>query len=113
MEEYKEPSETVKEAVTAATRFVNGNHHRDEEFYKLMSNQHRTLQQNFTRLCLKWLEFVASDEYRTDGRNEDSKKVANEMLDGFLDKVAERYPHQPKESFKREQNLPSNYLPYI
>ena len=50
-----------------------------------MSRQHRTLQQNFTRLCLKWLEYVASDEYRTDGRNEQSKDIAQKLLAGFKD----------------------------
>ena len=52
-----------------------------DTFNVLMSNEHRTLQQSFTKLCLQWLEHCATDEYRTDGRNEGSKKVAKEILE--------------------------------
>ena len=45
-----------------------------------MSREHRTLQQNFTRLCIYWLSHCASDEYRYDGRNEASHEVAKSMI---------------------------------
>lgn len=52
-------------------------------FNYAMSIEHRTLQQSFTRLILKWLEFISSDEYSTDARNEHSKKVAKILIKAF------------------------------
>ena len=87
-----------------------------ESFLKAMSCEHRTLQQSFTRLCLQWLEHVASDEYRTDLRNEDSKKIAgklmqhkvtNHLIDEFIKDVA-------KEGRVSEEDVRKNlpiYLP--
>lgn len=51
------------------------------EFCKLMCNEHRTLQQSFTRLCVAWLSTCASDEYRYDGRNEASHIVAKALME--------------------------------
>lgn len=52
-----------------------------EGFCKAMSNEHRTLQQSFTRLCVHWLCTCASDEYRYDGRNEASHEVAKALIE--------------------------------
>lgn len=52
-----------------------------EGFCKAMSNEHRTLQQNFTRLCIQWLCTCASDEYRYDGRNEASHEIAKALIE--------------------------------
>ena len=52
-----------------------------EGFCKAMSNEHRTLQQSFTRLCIHWLCTCASDEYRYDGRNEASHEVAKALVE--------------------------------
>jgi hypothetical protein len=76
----------TKEVVRTMSDFVNSfsvNHH---EFCEEMSKEHRTLQQSFTRLCLKWIEHVASEEYRTDGRNEASQKISRELLELFREK---------------------------
>ena len=62
--------------------FANSNRN-GEDFNKSMSNEHRTSQQSFTRLCLQWIEHVASDNYKTDGRNECSKKTAIAIIDAF------------------------------
>ena len=63
----------------------------------LMSKDHRTHQQNFTRLMLEYLKNIADNEY--DLRNEASVKVARELkatvsvihnqsiLDTYLPKV--------------------------
>lgn len=40
-----------------------------EKFCVEMAKDHRTIQQNFTRLCFEWIKFCASDEYRHDERN--------------------------------------------
>jgi hypothetical protein len=57
----------------------------EELFNELMTREHRTLQQSFTRLCLSWLETAASEDYRTDGRNEQTHKIAKQLMDGFKD----------------------------
>jgi predicted sulfurtransferase len=73
------------EIVNQITNYVN-TFSRREEFNEAMSREHRTLQQSFTRLCLKWLEHIAQEGYRTDLRNEASKKIANELVSNFKEK---------------------------
>ena len=48
---------------------------------KALEREHKTLQQTFTRLCIAWLCTCASDEYRTDGRNEASHNVAKALIE--------------------------------
>lgn len=62
------------------TNYLNTFNSRDKEFCLSMSLEHRTLQQSFTRLCLQWVEYCASDEYATDARNEGSKDVAKKIM---------------------------------
>jgi hypothetical protein len=97
----------TKELVQEVTDYVNTYSNKGEEFSQAMSREHRTLQQSFTRLCLSWLEHCASDEYHTDGRNEQSQKIARVLLDGFKDK-------QIKEGFTGEtlkmMSKPSGHL---
>lgn len=50
-----------------------------------MCNEHRTLQQTMTRLCLEWLKVCASPDYRYDGRNEDSHIVAKQIMEACSD----------------------------
>lgn len=52
-----------------------------KEFNKIMSNQHRTLQQSFTRLCVDWLRHCGSEEYRYDGRNEASHQMGKAVTE--------------------------------
>lgn len=52
-------------------------------FCDAMTRQHRTLQQSFTKLAMKWIEKIAADDYLTDGRNEKSKEIANRLLENF------------------------------
>ncbi len=100
----------TKQLVEEFGNFVNTFGDKSEEFNAAMSCQHRTLQQSFTKLCLKWLEHCASDEYRTDGRNEQSQKIARELLEGFKEK-------QIKEGYTGEtlklMSKPSGYLSCI
>lgn len=80
----------AEEAKTAMSRFVNSYGVDSQEFIDLMSREHRTLQQSFTRLCLKWIEKVGSEEYRTDARNEASKEVCHKMLQAFREHSKEK-----------------------
>lgn len=75
--------ERIEEAVRAFTSLCNIMGHDTEAFVKLMGMDHRTLQQAFTGLTLKWLKYVASPEYETDLRNEYSKKIAQKVMSGI------------------------------
>lgn len=78
-------SQKVVDGVQAISSMVNtySTDKLKDQFIQLMSTDHRTLQNSFTRLALQWIEFVASDKYRTDGRNESSHKVCKELLEAF------------------------------
>lgn len=91
---------TAKEMAGEMTDFVNtlSNESR-KEFVKAMASEHRTLQQSFTRLCLEWIEYCASMDYRTDGRNEASHTTCKTMVEAFKEK---------KDNFN-----PSEFLPFI
>jgi hypothetical protein len=97
----------TKELVQEFSDYVNTFGDKSPEFCKAMSVEHRTLQQSFTKLCLKWLEHIASDEYRTDPRNEQAKKIAIDLLEGFKEK-------QIKEGYTNEtlnlMSKPSSWL---
>ena len=64
--------------VNVISNFVNCFGSREDEFTKLMSREHRTLQQNFTRFCIAWFKYLAEEKYY-DLRNEDSIKLAKEL----------------------------------
>lgn len=51
-----------------------------EEFCKEFAKEHRTIQQNLTRLCIHWLCTCASDDYRYDLRNEASHMIAKALI---------------------------------
>ena len=76
----------TKELVNEFSNYVNTFGDKSEEFNNAMSCEHRTLQQSFTKLCLSWIEHVAKDEYHTDGRNSQSKKIAKELIENFREK---------------------------
>ena len=63
-------------------RIVNDFGFSPKKVAEALQNEHRTLQQSFTSLCLEWLNICASDEYRYDGRNELSHLVAKELIEG-------------------------------
>jgi hypothetical protein len=65
------------------SNFVNSFSSDHQAFITEMGKDHRTLQQSFTKLCLKWIEFVGSDDYRYDLRNEDSHTTCKKMIRTF------------------------------
>lgn len=98
-----------------------------EAFIKEMSTDHRTLQQNFTRFCLRWLEHMADPSTGIDLRNEASQKIARKlevdeaskailakMMDDFASKVAAEQ-NVSKEVVLQNWDVykPSKWLPYI
>ena len=60
-----------------------------EDFVKTMKCSHRTLQQNFTKLCIEWLKSLSEQEYYDD-RNEASVLFAKSIKEQ-LDTVALPY----------------------
>lgn len=71
---------TAAKAVKEVAAYSN-TYGKKDDFIKAMSLEHRTTQQSFTRLCLLWIEHVASDGYRYDGRNEASHKVCKTITE--------------------------------
>ena len=81
--------EKAKTLAGQVTDYVNTfSNDRNKEFAKALSCEHRTLQQSTLRLMLETIEMMASEEYRTDGRNESSKQVAQRLMTGFAKEVA-------------------------
>ena len=95
-----ETTTQAKEVVNNVTDYLNSFSNKNKEFIQEMNREHRTLQQNFTKLCMVWLENCASEEYRFDGRNEASHKISKEMVEGFRDA-------------KGTMSNPSGWLPCI
>lgn len=70
----------TKENVQKVSEMLNSFGFDYEGFCKEMCREHRTLQQNFTRLCIHWLCTCADDEYRYDARNEASHEIAKALV---------------------------------
>ena len=52
-----------------------------EEFCKEFTKEHRTIQQNFTRLCIEWIKTCASEDYAHDERNRASHVKCKAIVD--------------------------------
>lgn len=110
-----------KELAEALTDFVNSsNKEKYQEFIEIFSWQHKTLQQSAVGLMLQTIEHIASDNYHTDGRNEDSKKVAQTLMKGFkVAQAAQFVAEGTSESRAKEYvemdgfDKPSRYLGFI
>ena len=64
-----------------------------KQFCDEMDRSHPTLQQIFTRLCLRWLYHLSQIQY-FDARNEASVKIAREINEK-VDRGLERRQHLP------------------
>lgn len=71
------------EIVKEVSNYVNSMNSSYEEFARLMSYEHRTLQQNFTKLCIAWLRQLSETE-NYDLRNEASIKFAKSIKDKLV-----------------------------
>ena len=97
----------TKELVIKLTDFVNNFNSDEKGFIEEMSGEHRTLQQSFTRLIFKWIEYCASNEYHFDGRNEATHKISKELVDAFSKYKEEQLP------LHWLNVKPSDFLPFI
>lgn len=76
----------VAKLVEDMSDIVNGDDRTASVIFNMVMSQgvHRTLQQSSTRLMLKWIEHVATDEYgtrNTDGRNIGSHRICRKIVD--------------------------------
>lgn len=71
----------VTENVTEVSDMLNSFSFDPEEFCKEFTKEHRTIQQNFTRLCIAWIKTCASDDYRHDERNRASHVKSKYIVD--------------------------------
>ena len=76
------PEELQKE--TAHFLNVICNEKEQQSFIELMSRDHRTLQQNYTRFVLKWIKAQAESEYY-DLRNKNSVMLCKKIMDTIKD----------------------------
>jgi hypothetical protein len=99
---------TPEELAETITDFVNNfSDDNRKAFIKALFNQHRTLQQSTIRLFLETIEAAAGEEYRTDGRNENTKQICQEVVQGF------KMVRKEKDGKYYMETGPSRYLPYI
>jgi hypothetical protein len=79
---------TGKEFAEQFERFANGaSEEKKEEFAEYFCRMHRTNQQSAFGTILKVVDKVGSDDYRFDGRNEESHKRAKMMVTGLKAEV--------------------------
>ena len=72
-----------KDAAMQMTNYLNTFSHdeRIATFIGAMRLEHRTLQQNFTSLCIGWIRHLSTaSDYDFDGRNEASQKLAKKIM---------------------------------
>jgi len=82
MSQTKTAQQRAEDAVSQISRYVNGMGREPIHFVTAMSNEHRTLQQSFTKLCMAWLEHLAeAPDYEFDLRNQASRDLAKEIFD--------------------------------
>ena len=100
--------------------YVNYRRNRTSKaFTQAFQCEHRTLQQSAFKLMLELMEEMATDDYRTDGRNEESKKVAKRLLEGYKLVMKNEFMAQGVSEARAEQYAsgdgakPSKYLPFI
>ena len=112
---------TGKELASELADFVNSsNKEKYQDFIQSFSNQHRTLQQSAFGLVLQLMEHMASDEYHTDARNVDSKKVAQTLMKGFKVAQTAQYVAEGTSEVRAKEYMalegfdkPSRYLGFI
>jgi hypothetical protein len=107
--------EKAKELAGQVTDYVNSySNDRNKQFAVALCSEHRTLQQSALRMMLETIELMASDDYRTDGRNEGSKTTAKRLMKGFAKVIAEEQNLTEEEVLKNwEIYKPSKWLGYI
>ena len=69
-----------KKNVSQVSDMLNSFSFVPEEFCREFAKEHRTIQQNLTRLCLEWIKTCANEDYRYDERNRASHVKCAEIV---------------------------------
>ena len=86
----------AKQVVRVVSDYVNNYGHSKEQFAQAMAEEHRTLQQSFTGVCLAWLKLLASRrEHEYDPRNEASVKLARAIDQRMREEYGDGWDHLP------------------
>ena len=90
---YSEKMKKAQEITRLISDYLNNFQYKESSAYfnNAMSREHRTLQQNFARLIFAYIEHMASDDYRTDGRNHDSQIISQDLIKGFKKLMDDQY----------------------
>lgn len=93
IQEMNEQRTTPQGVARIMSSYVNSfNDARTREFVDEMSREHRTLQQNFTRLCAAWLHHLGQDVHNLyDDRNEASVMLGR----AFVENIPHETRHLP------------------
>jgi hypothetical protein len=109
----------AKEVVDALGNYVNYRRS-SKAFAEAFKREHRTLQQSAFKMFLELMEEMATENYHTDGRNEDSKKMAKTLLKGFQLAKKQEYIEQGVSEQRAEEYVtlgdggkPSRYIPHV
>lgn len=77
-------AKNAKELAENISDFVNVMSRDNSEFINAMAMEHPTLQQAFTRLCIQWLEHMASlRDHEIDARNKASRDMARALIESL------------------------------
>ena len=110
----RQPSERVKLLAKSLSDFVNAYNRQDQEdLVKELFKDHPTLIQSKMRLFLSAIEVMAESNH-IDGRNEASKLVCAQVVEGF--RIVRAEEDSKRHSFNytaKDIALPSQYLSYI
>jgi len=77
----------TKEVVKTMSDFVNSFSSSNKKFTELMGREHRTLQQNFTKLCVAWFVHLSEVGEVHDLRNEASVKLGELFVEKLGDSI--------------------------
>lgn len=79
-------AESMAEAIASFSNKMGDT--RVKQFAGCMADQHRTLQQSFTRLCVQWFKYLATlSDMQYDLRNEASVGLAKKIVNTFPDEL--------------------------
>ena len=79
----KQEVDNAKELAEAMSRYVNGMGNNVADVVKHLSNEHRTLQQGITKLCVAWIEECAKKQKSGDFdlRNQASVELGQKFVE--------------------------------
>jgi predicted metal-dependent hydrolase len=109
----------AKEVMDVLGNYVNYRKS-NKAFIEAFKREHRTLQQSAFKMMLELIEEMATENYHTDGRNEDSQKMAQQLIEGFKEAKKKEYLAQGVTEERAEVYIntnggdkPSRYLPFV